>query len=68
MRAVDGIDIQIRGEGAMTFVDSIDGVQTGGGEGWLYYVNDQWAKAGIGTQHLSDGDIVRWSYGSFDAH
>ena len=67
MKQVDELDIQIKGKGTMTFVESIEGLKPAGDEGWLYFINDAWAKQGVGAQRLSDGDVVRWRYGSLDA-
>lgn len=61
----DFSDIQIVGDGEMTFVQAIGDRQTAGGEGWTFYVNGQWAKQGIGSLKLADGDRIEWKFGTF---
>ena len=60
----DELQIETSGSGNMTFLSSINGKSTAGSEGWIFYVNDEWANQGIGAFTLSEGDQVRWKYGS----
>ncbi|QDS91145.1 hypothetical protein EC9_53650 [Rosistilla ulvae] len=57
------VQLEIVGKGDMTFVQSINGKTTSGNEGWSYYVNEEWAQAGVGAIELKEGDLVRWTYG-----
>lgn len=58
--------VERRGEGATAFVESIDGVQNGGGgksdRNWLYKVNGRLSPAGAGTVVVRGGDRVLWQY------
>lgn len=55
-----------RGEGAAAFVESIDGIQNGGGgksdRNWFYQVNGRLSQAGAGTVVVQGGDRVLWQY------
>ncbi len=58
-------DIELSGSGERMFIPAIGEHRTSGGEGWMYELNGQWAKQGIGTQRISDGDIILWKYGTY---
>ena len=62
---INAVNFEIKGSGSMMFVESIDDVATSAGEGWTYTINGEWANEGIGTKRLSDGDVVRWTFGTF---
>ncbi len=59
------VSVESHGTGGNAFVTKIGDLETSAGEGWLFYVNDQWADRGAGAFELHKGDTVRWKYGSF---
>lgn len=42
------------------YVDSIDGVKSGSGKFWIYYINGKKAETGISNYKLKAGDRVLW--------
>lgn len=42
------------------FVDSIDGVKSGSGKNWIYYINGKKAEEGISNYKLKAGDSILW--------
>ena len=34
----------------------------GGGSGWTYYINNEWARVGISAYQLRDGDVIEMKY------
>jgi hypothetical protein len=56
-----------RGAGAETFLIAIDGLENsgGGGDNWVYYVNDRLGDASAGVSQLQPGDRVEWRYGAY---
>lgn len=63
-----GIDVDIRGRGAMAMVTAIDGLPNEGGEGrnWIYRVNGQLADKGCGVYETKAEDVIIWSFGKYD--
>lgn len=59
-----GIRVSHRGQGEMTFVTAIDGVENEGAEqrNWRYRVNDQPAQYSAAVMELKRGDAVVWRY------
>ncbi len=55
-----------KGSGSTAFVTAIGGLANeGGGEGkrnWQFWINDDFAKQGIGSARLKPGDRLTWSY------
>jgi hypothetical protein len=58
-------ELKIRGEADLAFLESIDGLGTEGGKGWLYKVDGRPGDRSIGIYELKPGQVVRWSHGSF---
>lgn len=44
------------------FVDSINGLETGQGRFWQYYVNEKYGEISSDRRELSDGDRVEWRW------
>lgn len=42
------------------FVDEINGIKSGSGKYWLYYVNGKEASVGASVYVLKEGDIISW--------
>jgi hypothetical protein len=63
-RLPDGIHYQVRGSGAMTMLDSIEGVENASRDGryWLYRVNGELADRSMAVYALEPGDRVLWSF------
>jgi hypothetical protein len=63
-RLPNGIRYTVGGDGEMTMLASIDGVenQWGGGSFWLYRVNDVLADRSLAVYELQPGDRVLWTF------
>ncbi len=59
------VSVETHGTGGNAFITKIGDLETSAGEGWLFYVNDQWADRSAGVYELQKGDRVRWKFGSF---
>ena len=44
------------------FVDSINGIKSGNGYSWIYYINGKKATVGVSTYKLQEGDLIEWRY------
>lgn len=67
MRRLPDLNVVAHGEGEFAFVSQIGEIAAAGSEGWLFYVNDQWAEQSAGITPLQAGDRIRWKYGRFGA-
>ena len=65
MRQIKECPIEISGSGETAFVQSIDGLDTEGGQGWTFQVDGEFANQGVGKTLLSPPTTVEWSYGGF---
>ncbi|MCA9293369.1 MAG: DUF4430 domain-containing protein [Phycisphaerales bacterium] len=61
------LQFEYKGEGPKAFLMSIEGVSNElkgpGSTNWLYWVNDGFAKVGMGQQVVHDGDEITWRFG-----
>ncbi|MEQ8849401.1 DUF4430 domain-containing protein [Botrimarina sp.] len=57
-----------RGEGAMAFLDSLDGTPSDGPEGlnWQFEVNGAYGELGAGAVRLAPGDRVLWRLAPYE--
>jgi hypothetical protein len=63
------LSYEIRGSGAMTYVEGIDGLyefDDGPASGWKYRVNGNVPDVGAGSYKLKPGDRLEWFYTSED--
>jgi hypothetical protein len=63
------LSYEIRGSGAMTYVEGIDGLyefDDGPASGWKYRVNGKVPDVGSGSYKLKPGDRLEWFYTSED--
>lgn len=67
MRQVDGLELDIVGDGEMTFMNSIAGKSTSTTEGWTYTVDGEFAEVSIGAKELSPPTTVEWKFGDWEA-
>ena len=44
------------------FINEINGLKTGEGGNWLYYVNGKQAEVGVSNYKINNGDIISWKY------
>ena len=61
-----GITFMQRGEGKVAFLTSLDGIagQTAvAAQGWQYKINGEHGRQSFGSQLLTPGDQVLWTYG-----
>ncbi|WP_236618273.1 DUF4430 domain-containing protein [Rhodopirellula europaea] len=58
--------MEIGGEGATAFVNSIEGVSTNATHGWTYTVDGEFATKGIGTMELNPPTTIVWKYTTFE--
>ena len=42
------------------FITEINGIKSGSGKYWIYYVNGKEASVGVSKNVLKDGDIISW--------
>lgn len=63
-RLPNGIRYTVGGDGQMTMLASIDGVenQWGGGRNWIYRVNGKLADRSLAVYELEPGDRVLWTF------
>lgn len=59
------LDIEITGDGQTAFLNKMDGVATGGGEGWTYRIDDEFVPKGIGVAELSPPTSLTWKFGGY---
>lgn len=59
------LSLVFRGTGERAFVESIDSLKNegGGGNNWIYRVNDETGSKGAGVFEVDPGDKISWSYG-----
>ena len=64
------LELEYKGEGRSAFLMSIEGVENElagpASKNWLYWVNDEFAKRGMGAMPVADGDIVLWRFGQWE--
>lgn len=69
MRRLDsddpGLGIEITGSGQTAFLNKMDGVTTGDGEGWTYRIDDAFVPKGIGVAELSPPTSLTWEFGGY---
>ena len=65
-KAKQKLSFEVKGEGDMTFVESLNGVKNEGPgddkHNWLFAVNGRLANQGIGQLQISAGDSVAWCF------
>jgi hypothetical protein len=59
-----GLSYEVRGSGEMTFLDSLDGVSSGDGDGryWFYEVDGRLGEVSFEVQPLEAGNRVLWVF------
>ncbi|MEP0426601.1 DUF4430 domain-containing protein [Rhodopirellula bahusiensis] len=62
MRNLSSPKMEIGGEGATAFVNSIDGISTDATRGWTYTIDGEFATTGIGTTELNPPTKVVWKF------
>ncbi|MDG2223557.1 MAG: DUF4430 domain-containing protein [Rubripirellula sp.] len=67
MRSITDPVISIRGSGVTAFVDQIGEQGTSGSEGWVFRVDGEFAKQGVGSTTIDPPATVTWSYGGMEA-
>jgi len=48
------------------FVNGIADLKSENPDFWMYYINQQMAELGIGTQEVKNGDVVEFIYGDYN--
>lgn len=59
--------LDIMGEDDGMFLNGISDLIGEDPNYWMYYINQEMAMAGIGTQALHEGDVVEFIYGDYNA-
>ena len=61
-----GLTLDIMGEEPDSmFLNGINDLMGQDPQYWMYYVNENMAEKGIGTQELAEGDLVEFIYGDY---
>lgn len=50
----------------MMFLNGINDLLSENPDFWMYYINQNMAESGMGTQSVKDGDVVEFIYGDFN--
>lgn len=66
MANLEGVEIELSGQGVTAFVQSINGVETSADRGWTYTLDGKFATKGIGSITLQSGQTVQWKFTSFE--
>ena len=63
-----GIQLEMRGRRATSFLVSIDGIKNEGlrGRNWTYRRNGKLGDRGIGTQPVTRGDTILWRFETYE--
>lgn len=66
MSSIEGLDFTFdEEEGIISQIDNKEN-DYATGETWVYLLNGQYAKFGVVSQTLSEGDVIEWYYGTTD--
>lgn len=66
MTNLEGVEIEMSGNGVTAFVQSINGVETSADRGWTYTLDGEFATEGIGSTKLQPGQTIQWKFTSFE--
>lgn len=63
-----GIEVKVRGSGAIAFLTQIDDVKNEGGRGrnWIFRVNGKLADRSCGVFPLKPGDTILWRFQEYE--
>ena len=65
MRSLNKVDVEMSGSGTTAYVNSINGVESTGSEGWTFEIDGEWADKGVGSTKLHPPTTINWKYGEF---
>ena len=66
MANLEGVAIELSGQGVTAFIQSINGVETSVDQGWTYTLDGKFATKGIGSTTLQPGQTVHWKFTTFE--